>query len=40
VIYEGARITARLLMEDLERRRAGETAPAPLPAPLGEAAGA
>ena len=40
VIYEGARITARLLMEDLERRRAGETAPTPLPAPLGEAAGA
>ncbi len=38
VIYEGARITARLLIEDLERRRAGEPVPAPMGRPLTEAA--
>jgi phytoene desaturase len=37
VIYEGARITARLLLEDLERRRVGRPLPAPSPAPVGEA---
>jgi phytoene desaturase len=39
VIFEGARITARLVVEDLERRRAGEALPAPVSRPLGEAAG-
>jgi phytoene desaturase len=37
VIYEGARITARLLLEDLERRRVGRPLPAPSAAPVGEA---
>jgi phytoene desaturase len=32
VIFEGARITARLLMEDLERRRSERRVPAPVPA--------
>jgi phytoene desaturase len=38
VIFEGARITARLLVEDLERRRASEEWPAPVAGALGEAA--
>ncbi|MFC4170886.1 phytoene desaturase family protein [Microvirga sp. GCM10011540] len=37
VIYEGARITTRLLLEDRERRRAGDTGQEPLLAPVGEA---
>jgi phytoene desaturase len=38
VIYEGARITTRLLLEDRERRRAGHAETEPAIAPLGEAA--
>ncbi|HZH53822.1 MAG TPA: phytoene desaturase family protein [Microvirga sp.] len=38
VIYEGARITTRLLLEDRERRRAGQDGPEPAPAAMGEAA--
>jgi phytoene desaturase len=37
VIYEGARITARLLLEDLERRRADRSARSPAPAAAREA---
>lgn len=36
VIYEGARITTRLLLEDRERRRAGRSGPDPAVAPVGE----
>jgi phytoene desaturase len=38
VIYEGARITTRLLLEDRERRRAGHAETEPAVVPLGEAA--
>jgi phytoene desaturase len=38
VIYEGARITTRLLLEDRERRRAGRDEPEPAIEPVGEAA--
>ena len=38
VIYEGARITTRLLLEDRERRKIGNDSPEPVVAPLGEAA--
>jgi phytoene desaturase len=38
VIYEGARITTRLLLEDWERRRAGRGEPEPAVEPVGEAA--
>jgi len=37
VIYEGARITARLLLEDRARRRAGAQDPEPEPTTAGEA---
>lgn len=37
VIYEGARITTRLLLEDRERRRAGGREAEPAAPPLGEA---
>jgi phytoene desaturase len=38
VIFEGARITARLLMEDFERRNAGWIRDEPAPDPMTEAA--
>jgi phytoene desaturase len=38
VIYEGARITTRLLLEDRERRKIGNDRPEPVVAPVGEAA--
>jgi len=38
VIYEGARITTRLLLEDRERRRVERGEPKPSIAPVGEAA--
>jgi phytoene desaturase len=37
VIYEGARITTRLLLEDRERHRAARNEPQPAIAPVGEA---
>jgi phytoene desaturase len=37
VIYEGARITTRLLLEDRERHRAARNEPQPAVAPIGEA---
>jgi phytoene desaturase len=37
VIYEGARITARLVIEDLEKRRAKRGLRRPAPAAIGEA---
>ena len=37
VIYEGARITTRLLLEDRERRRVGDREVEPVAPPLGEA---
>jgi phytoene desaturase len=38
VIYEGARITTRLLLEDRERLRVGSDEPEPAAQPIGEAA--
>jgi phytoene desaturase len=38
VIFEGARITTRLLLEDRARRRAGRNEPEPAVESMGEAA--